>query len=73
MEKAYLDGKAEGEAKGILRVLEVRGLPVSGDVRECITTCTDLGLLNDWLDRAGAVECAEDLFAPDTSHSGDAP
>jgi hypothetical protein len=75
-ETAYLEGKAEGqaagvaegEAKGVLRVLEVRGLRISDEVRECITTCTDLDRLNDWLDRAGTVERAEDLLAggPDT-------
>jgi hypothetical protein len=69
-EEAYLDGEAKGEAKGkaegILRVLEVRGLPVSDAVRERITTCTDLGCLNDWLDRAGAVERAEELFSGDS-------
>ncbi|MFF7854488.1 hypothetical protein [Streptomyces sp. NPDC007904] len=66
-EEKYLEGKAEGkaegEAKGILRVLEVRGLAISDDVRQRITTCTDLDRLNDWLDRAGAVKRAEELFA----------
>ncbi|MET8452460.1 hypothetical protein [Streptomyces sp. NPDC005209] len=74
-ETAYLEGKAEGkavgeavgeakgEAKGVLRVLEVRGLPISDEVRERITTCTDLDRLNDWLDRAGTVACAEELFS----------
>ncbi|WP_405617972.1 hypothetical protein [Streptomyces sp. NBC_00076] len=73
-EEAYLDGeakgkaegeakgKAEGEAKGVLRILELRGLPVSDEVRERITTCTDLARLDDWLDRAGTVGRAEDLF-----------
>ncbi len=65
-EEKYLEGKAEGEAKGeakgILRVLEVRGLALSDDVRQRITTCTDLDRLNDWLDRSGTVERAEDLF-----------
>ena len=68
-ETAYLEGKAEGkaegEAKGVLRVLEVRGLPISDEVRERITACTDLDRLNDWLDRVGTVECAEELFAQD--------
>lgn len=54
-------GEAKGEAKGILRILEVRGLPVSDDMREYITTCTDLDRLDDWLDRAGTVERAEEL------------
>ncbi|MDT0402915.1 MULTISPECIES: hypothetical protein [Streptomyces] len=70
-EEKYLEGRAEGEAtgeargeaRGILRVLEVRGLPLSDDVRRRVTTCTDLDRLNDWLDRSGTVERAEDLFA----------
>ena len=65
-EEKYLEGRAEGEAKGeakgILRVLEVRGLVVSDGTRERILTCTDLDRLNDWLDRSGTVERAEDLF-----------
>ncbi|MCX3060352.1 hypothetical protein [Streptomyces beihaiensis] len=58
-EEAYLDG----EAKGVLRILELRGLAVSDDVRERITSCADIALLDDWLDRAGTVERAEDLFS----------
>ncbi|WP_347814620.1 hypothetical protein [Streptomyces sp. Tu 3180] len=72
-EEKYLEGKAEGEArgeaKGILRVLEVRGLAISDDVRERITTCTDLDRLNDWLDRSGTVERAEDLFTEESPAS----
>jgi hypothetical protein len=58
----YAEGMAEGRAESILAVLEVRRLSISDDVRERITTCTDLARLDDWLDRAGAVERAEDLF-----------
>ncbi|OWA14507.1 hypothetical protein B9W64_17815 [Streptomyces sp. CS159] len=69
-EEKYLEGKAEGEArgeaKGVLRVLEVRGLVITDAVRKRIVTCSDLTLLNDWLDRAGTVERAEDLFTPGT-------
>jgi hypothetical protein len=61
-ETAYLEGEAKGEAKGVLRVLEVRGLAISDEVRSRITACTDLDRLNDWLDRAGTVESAEELF-----------
>ncbi|MEU1304210.1 hypothetical protein [Streptomyces shenzhenensis] len=55
-------GLAEGQAKGVLRILEVRGIPLSDEVREHITGCTDLARLDDWLDRAGTVDRAEDLF-----------
>ncbi|WP_369176494.1 hypothetical protein [Streptomyces mutabilis] len=75
-EEKYLEGEARGEAKGVLRVLEVRNLVITDAVRERITTCADLTLLNDWLDRAGTVERAEDLFLPETGpreRSEDAP
>ncbi|MFJ8111213.1 hypothetical protein [Streptomyces sp. NPDC096132] len=62
LEKALLEGEARGEARGILRVLEVRGLEISDEVREHITACADLDNLNDWLERAGTVSRAEDLF-----------
>ncbi|MEU9782942.1 hypothetical protein AB0H92_18615 [Streptomyces phaeochromogenes] len=58
----YAAGLATGLAKGTLAVLDVRLLSISDDVRERITTCTDHARLDDWLDRAGTVERAEDLF-----------
>lgn len=73
-ETAYL----EGTAKGVLRVLEVRGIPVSSEVRERITTCSDPVRVDTWLDRAGTVTHAEELFAddsedPENSGAADAP
>ena len=73
-ETAYLEGKAEGkaagEAKGILSVLEVRGIAVSDSVRERITTCTDLNRMDSWLERSRTVERAEDLFPEDPEVPG---
>ncbi|WP_340377556.1 hypothetical protein U5640_22430 [Streptomyces sp. SS7] len=61
--RAAMDrGEARGAAAGVLRVLEVRGLAVSEQVRARITTCTDLARVDDWLERAGSVRTAEDLF-----------
>ncbi|WP_416977832.1 hypothetical protein [Streptomyces sp. T028] len=59
---AMVRGEARGAAAGVLRVLEVRGLAISEHVRERITTCTDLDRVDDWLERAGTVEKAEELF-----------
>ncbi|MFF7799729.1 RpnC/YadD family protein [Streptomyces olivaceus] len=65
-EEAYYDGeakgKAAGKAEGVLRVLEVRGLAVSDDARTRVSDCTDLDRLDGWLDRAGTVQRAEELF-----------
>ncbi|MFI5677833.1 hypothetical protein [Streptomyces cellulosae] len=72
-ETAYLEGKAEGEAKGILFVLEVRGIPVSDSVRERITACTDLDRMDAWLERSRTVERAEDLFVEDPEAPGTSP
>lgn len=71
MERAYLEGQAEGKAEGkaageaalILRLLEKRGILVSEDTRERITSCTDLDTLTLWFDRALTVTASEDLFA----------
>ncbi|MEV6499658.1 hypothetical protein [Streptomyces prunicolor] len=70
MEKAYLEGHAEGRAEGraenraafTLRVLERRGIPVPDDIRERITSCTDLDTLTLWFDRSLTASTAEDLF-----------
>ncbi|MFD6024689.1 hypothetical protein [Streptomyces griseoluteus] len=62
LERTFNEGEAMGEAKGVLRVLEVRGVPVPDDVREQIIACTDLARVSEWLDRAGTVERAEDLL-----------
>ncbi|MCD7443826.1 hypothetical protein K4B79_37175 [Streptomyces lincolnensis] len=65
-ETAYLEGKAQGRAegvKGILSVLEVRGIPVSDGVRERIVSCTDVERLDMWLERSRTVAHAEELFA----------
>ncbi|MEV0176802.1 hypothetical protein AB0I00_37530 [Streptomyces sp. NPDC050803] len=87
-ETAYLEGKTEGEAKGeakgeargeargeaksVLRNLTNRGIPVSEDVRARISSCTDLDLLDTWLDRSVTVTRAEELFADDSESDGTA-
>jgi hypothetical protein len=40
---------------------------VSDTARERILGCTDLALVSDWLDRAGTVERAEELFDEEAS------
>ncbi|MGW0647229.1 hypothetical protein ACWD4T_00235 [Streptomyces umbrinus] len=62
MNASRSSGSGDGLAKGTLAVLEVRLLSISDVVRERITTCTDHARLDGWLDRAGTVERAEDLF-----------
>lgn len=56
-------GKAEGEAKSILIVLDARKVSLSEADRDRIRSCTDLAVLDEWVRRAGVVESADDLFA----------
>ncbi|MCP2291030.1 hypothetical protein [Nocardia amikacinitolerans] len=58
-----MKGEAEGEVRALLTVLEARGIPVSDEVRERITECTDTDLLAEWVRRAVTVATAEELFA----------
>ncbi|MFF6874946.1 MULTISPECIES: hypothetical protein [unclassified Streptomyces] len=75
MEKAYLEGEAKGEARGeakaILRFLEARGVSVPQEARNHIADCTDLDLLNRWLDRTPHVQSVDELFAEDAAPAAD--
>ncbi|MFI6543252.1 hypothetical protein ACIBO9_08395 [Streptomyces prunicolor] len=61
-EEKYLEGKTEDRASLILRVLEKHGIDVPDDIRERITSCTDLDTLTLWFDRSLTASTAEDLF-----------
>jgi hypothetical protein len=61
--RRYFDrGEARGEADAVVAVLEARGIDVPKDVRERITSCTDLDQLKAWVRRAVTVHTAQDLF-----------
>jgi len=62
-EETYLAGKTEDRASLVLRALEKRGIPVSQDIHDRITSCTDLDTLTLWFDRALTATTAEELFA----------
>ncbi|MEW1722357.1 hypothetical protein [Streptomyces sp. NPDC093109] len=70
-EEAYLEGQVKERAAVILRVLESRLGPVSGEVRERVVGCSDLDTLSRWLDRAFVVTEAEAVFtgAPELGQS----
>ncbi|MGC9536828.1 hypothetical protein [Streptomyces sp. UG1] len=69
-ETAYLEGKVEDRALMILRALEKRGIAVPEEMRERVTSCTDLDTLTAWFDRSLTVATAEDLFAEDPGLPG---
>ncbi|WP_152990452.1 hypothetical protein [Sphaerimonospora mesophila] len=56
------EGLAKGEARAVLTILEVRGIPVSDAERARITACSDLKQLDEWARRAVTVTSTGDLF-----------
>ncbi|MGW2637647.1 hypothetical protein [Streptomyces sp. NPDC001348] len=56
------EGRAEGKAEAILRLLDRRGIEVSDKERERIATCDDLDLLDLWFDRAISATSARQVF-----------
>ncbi|MEU8630452.1 hypothetical protein AB0C43_37630, partial [Streptomyces sp. NPDC048669] len=57
------EGQATGQAEGLRLVLEARGIALTDETREKITTCTDPRLLQQWLQRAATATSAEEVFA----------
>jgi hypothetical protein len=55
-------GIEKGIGKSVLQVLEARGVPVTGEARLRILSCTDLETLQGWLVRALQVSSADELF-----------
>jgi hypothetical protein len=45
------------------KILTRRGFTVGAEQRRCITECTDLALLERWLDRSLLVGSVEELLA----------
>jgi hypothetical protein len=60
--KYYGEGKAEGEAAGILTVLHARGIDVPDAVRERVQSCDDIEQLETWLRRAATAQTIGDVF-----------
>ncbi len=58
----YCLGKAAGEASAILIILRARGMPVSEDAHDQITSCTDLRQLETWLRHVATAITADQLF-----------
>ncbi|WP_232524202.1 hypothetical protein [Nocardiopsis gilva] len=59
------EGRTEEATRLLLRTLEVRAINISDEIRDRITTCTDLEQIETWLDRALIVERADDIFVPE--------
>jgi hypothetical protein len=57
-----VEGRAEGEAKAVLKILTQRGLPVTARQRRKVRECTELATLDRWLGRVLSVASVEELL-----------
>jgi hypothetical protein len=57
------EGKAEGKAEDVLKLLDARHLAPSQEQRQRVTSCTDPAQLDLWFDRAITADSADDVFA----------
>lgn len=61
--KGKAEGKTEGKAESVLDILEARGIAVSDEQRQQISSCKDLGQLKRWVIRASTVASADELLS----------
>ena len=61
--QAREEGRAEGRAAAVVKVLERRGIEVDDASRARIMSCGDVDALDIWLDRSFVVAAASELFA----------
>jgi hypothetical protein len=62
--KGKAEGKAEGKQEALLLLLSTRELPVSSAQRRRIQGCTDLEVLDRWIQRAARASSADDVLEP---------
>ncbi|WP_433524720.1 hypothetical protein ACQPZ2_06455 [Nocardia pseudovaccinii] len=58
----HSQGKAEGEAAALLRILAKRGFDVSEALKARINACTDLDQLNRWIDDSLTADRIDEIF-----------
>jgi hypothetical protein len=57
------EGVAQGKAEALLKIVMQRGLTLTAEQRRRIMGCTDVAMLERWLDRALSVSSAAELMA----------
>ncbi|MEU6485020.1 hypothetical protein [Streptomyces sp. NPDC046887] len=67
VEEIREEGRQQGCQKGLLLVLEGRGIDIPEEVRERITTCRDFDLLKTWTQRAGTAASTADIFTEEAT------
>jgi hypothetical protein len=59
------EGRAEGRAESLLRIVDRRGIALSGEQRDRVLACADIDQLDRWFDRAITAATAAEIFGVD--------
>jgi hypothetical protein len=62
-ERGRAEGVAKGKAEALLKIVTQRGLTLTAEQRRRIMGCTDVAMLERWLDRALSVSSVAELTA----------
>jgi hypothetical protein len=62
-DEGIAEGKAEGKAEAVLRLLDARGVALSPEQRQRVTSSTDPAQQDLWFDRAITASTAAEVFA----------
>jgi len=54
--------EAQGKAEALIKILEARTVGLTGEQRDLVLACSDLGQLDVWVDRALAATSADEVF-----------
>ena len=62
-DQGIAEGKAEGKAEDVRKLLDARRLAPTREQRQQVTSCTDPAQLDLWFDRAITASTAAEVFA----------
>lgn len=63
IDKAVAEGTAKGEAKFLLKAIELRGIELTEAQSDRVRACTDEQVLETWLKRVFDATTADQIFA----------
>jgi hypothetical protein len=55
-------GIAKAKAEAVLKIIDARAIDVTTQQRDQVSSCTDIGQLDEWFDSALAADSAADIF-----------
>jgi hypothetical protein len=60
--RAFLTAVRESGAEDVLKIIDARGIDVTTQQRDQVSSCTDIAQLYEWFDSALAAGTAADIF-----------